>query len=428
MKKIRLDQIEPISEVSDTQSGIVNNIELQELGGVDKLIHGVRVGQGKTPDQESTAVGFEALMNAIGGYNTGVGYQALKDNTTGFANDAFGDGSLMANTIGTYNSAFGTASLQSNISGTQNMGFGGYSLYKNTTGSRNTAVGLSALQQNNGSFNTAVGNRAGSSAMTAVTLGNKNITIGFQAGKDITSGNNNLLIENITNASITSGSNNIMLNPVQKSGVTTGSNNVIIGGYDGAFPANMSDTIVLGTGNGVTRVLIDPNGNAGIGTTTPTAKLHSVGTVRHENLTNAQGDSTFTKQVVAKPDGTFGLEDKVSNRQVLYVTGRVDQTGISAPVVTINSQDVNDAALTFTTQYIAPGWYLISVASTLVTLSNYKIEAFIQDKAFGSLAAAITDDTKFEFQGNAMVLLSLRSGALTDGITANQFSIHLYKR
>jgi hypothetical protein len=170
------------------------------------------------------------------------------------------------------------------------------------------------------------------------------------------------------------------------------------------------------------------NGSLGVGIDIPTAKLHSIGTVRHENLTNAQGDSTFTKQVVAKPDGTFGVEDKVSNRQVLYVTGRVDQTDTNAPVVTINSQDVNDAALTFTTQYISQGWYLISVASTLVNLSNYKIEAFIQDKAFGPLAEAITDDTKFEFQGSTMVLYSLRSGALTNGITANQFSIHLYKK
>ena len=170
------------------------------------------------------------------------------------------------------------------------------------------------------------------------------------------------------------------------------------------------------------------NGNIGINKEVPTAKLHSVGTVRHENITNAQGDATFTKQVVAKVDGTFGIEDKVLNRQVFYVTGRINQTGNDAPIVTISSQDINDVNLTFTTQYISTGWYLISVASTLVNLSNYKIEAFIQDKAFGSLAAAITDDTKFEFQESTMVLLSLRNGALTDGITANQFSIHLYRR
>jgi|688.fasta_scaffold00217_19 hypothetical protein len=35
-------------------------------------------------------------------------------------------------------------------------------------------------------------------------------------------------------------------------------------------------------------------------------------TFKLSNLTNAQGDSTFTKQVVAKPDGTFGVEDKSS--------------------------------------------------------------------------------------------------------------------
>lgn len=181
-------------------------------------------------------------------------------------------------------------------------------------------------------------------------------------------------------------------------------------------------------GNDVTRMMLKPTGELGINVFNPTAILHTNGNIKHENLTNAQGDSTFTKQVVAKVDGTFGIEDKVLNRQVFYVTGTINQTDSNAPIVTISLQDVNDIALTFTTQYISTGWYVISLASTLVNLSNYKIEAFIQDKAFGPLSVAITDDTKFEFQGSTMVLLSLRNGALTDGITANQFSIHLYRR
>lgn len=71
------------------------------------------------------------------------------------------------------------------------------------------------------------------------------------------------------------------------------------------------------------------NGNIGINKEVPTANFHSVGTVRHENITNAQGDSTFTKQVVAKVDGTFGIEDKSTPRQPFSVFVKSTYSGIS---------------------------------------------------------------------------------------------------
>lgn len=64
-------------------------------------------------------------------------------------------------------------------------------------------------------------------------------------------------------------------------------------------------------GQGLTKMVMLPSGEFGINVgLTPSAILHTKGTVKHENLTNAQGDDTFTKQVVAKADGTFGVEDK----------------------------------------------------------------------------------------------------------------------
>jgi hypothetical protein len=61
---------------------------------------------------------------------------------------------------------------------------------------------------------------------------------------------------------------------------------------------------------GTKKFLVVNTHGVGVNVEEPTANLHSIGTVRHENITNAQGDSTFTKQVVAKADGTFGVEDK----------------------------------------------------------------------------------------------------------------------
>ena len=228
-----------IQPVSAAQTGVVNNTSLQELGGVDKLINGVRVGRGNLSDPiaENTAVGYQALQSVIhttgdtGYYNTAVGDSALSALISGQMNSAFGDWALHECTTGNYNTAIGTNTL-----------------YKNN-GQYNTGVGVFALGYKTGSYNTAIGASAGGFNTTPST-GSSNILIGFQAGRDVTSGSNNLLIENITNASITSGSYNIVLNPKQKSGVTTGSYNTIIGCWDGGFPTTMANNVIIGDGQG----------------------------------------------------------------------------------------------------------------------------------------------------------------------------------
>jgi hypothetical protein len=51
----------------------------------------------------------------------------------------------------------------------------------------------------------------------------------------------------------------------------------------------MSETIVLGSGTGTTRVFIDSNGNFGLGTITPTTRLHVAGQFRLQDGTQANG-------------------------------------------------------------------------------------------------------------------------------------------
>ena len=247
-----------IEDVSASQSGVVNTTSLQELGGVDKTINGVRVGRGNISDilSENTAIGYQALQSVThatgfeGWYNSAFGDSALKALTTGYANNAFGEWALIACTIGTFNTAVGGSALSTLTIGTQNVAIGVNALRYNLSGNKNTAVGTGALYRNTGSFNTAIGNVAGGNATSS---GSYNILVGFQAGRDITTGNNNLLIENITNASITTGSYNIILNPKQKSGVTTGSNNTIIGCWDGTFATGLTGNVILGNGSGSIR-------------------------------------------------------------------------------------------------------------------------------------------------------------------------------
>jgi hypothetical protein len=116
---------------------------------------------------EITAVGSGALYtNTTGFGNTAVGSAssglssnaALRGNTTGAANSAFGSGALQATTTGGYNSAFGARSMASNTTGTNNSVFGEESGYGITTGTFNTFIGwASGYAMTTGSKNTILG-------------------------------------------------------------------------------------------------------------------------------------------------------------------------------------------------------------------------------------------------------------------------------
>lgn len=157
------------------------------------------------------AVGYEALLNNTGDYNTATGGSALQFNTSGEINAAHGYNALAANTMGSQNAAYGA-----------------FALVNNTTGSYNTAVGGEALFSTNGSQNTAVGTYALNHAD-----GSGNVAIGYQAGISIASSSNNIDIAN-AGASADSGTVRIGTAGTQTSffaagirGVTTGENNAV---------------------------------------------------------------------------------------------------------------------------------------------------------------------------------------------------------
>lgn len=93
-------------------------------------------------------------------------------------------------------------------------------------------------------------------------------------------------------------------------------NDLTTGGTTKALTAEMGktlkelvDALTLLTNQKLSLTGGNLTGNTGFGVPNPLAKIHSDGTVIHKNLTNAQGDPMFTKQVVAKTDGTFGVRD-----------------------------------------------------------------------------------------------------------------------
>lgn len=185
--------------------------------------------------QNGTFLGYKAGAVTIGADNTFVGYGAGSADTTGAQNTANGYLALNANSGGYFNTANGSQALKSNTTGIQNTANGAYALSNNTTGGNNTVLGYNAGRYILG-------------GSTANTASNNSVYIGYNA-YPLASGD---------------------------------TNEIVIGG---AATGLGSNTAVLGNGNTVTTEL---NGNVGIGTTNPGAKLEVSGSLK---LTSGSGGS-----------------------------------------------------------------------------------------------------------------------------------------
>ncbi len=313
---------------------------------------------------QNIAIGNEALRrNTSGNYNTAIGWGAMQNSTTGSSNVAQGQTSLSANTTGSQNCAFGRQAL--------------VSLNSTTDASSNTAIGYQALQYlTTGSNNVGIGYNAGSANFTN---GSNNVFIG--AGTVSNSGNNQLNIQNciygIGMGQAGAGSGSVGLgisSPLSRlhlgSGmiridgtVTTANMNVNyfnggpgtglqlqdgsdffgillenkapgglddhdvvmyygdnLGGEDLKFCRANWNTPTAGVHNILEVMRLSANGNLGIATAAPTARLHVFGpiggtnsTVRFENLpVNTQGNLPVI--VIDANGNLFRANNTVGNR------------------------------------------------------------------------------------------------------------------
>lgn len=232
------------SPVSESVPGIVDNKELQELGGVDKLINGIRIGRGNSNLFRNTAIGARALRsNTTGDFNTAVGFFVLEYNTTGKSNTGLGVGASYYNTTGSENTALGHQTLNFN-----------------TVGNGNTAIGFQSLVRNYADNNTGIGNYS----LWRNTTGISNIAVGYSSGVGISSGSGNIIIGTSTTTSdytktITTGNNNLIIAPNGGifNGIISGSGNIILGKADG-LPAALENNIVIA--NGVGQIKAQNNG------------------------------------------------------------------------------------------------------------------------------------------------------------------------
>jgi len=148
----------------------------------------------------ATAVGFQALENNTGSFNTAVGLSTLYTTGEGGYNTALGANALSSNSSGHSNTASGYQSLNSNVAGASNVASGYRALYENVVGNLNTANGYQALFESDNDYNTANGalalrnnslgfynTAAGVAALYFNTDGDYNTAVGANAG--VTTGN-----------------------------------------------------------------------------------------------------------------------------------------------------------------------------------------------------------------------------------------------
>jgi hypothetical protein len=288
--------------------------------------------------------GNATTSSTTGEFNVAIGSQSLYTNTSGWRNTAVGSGALFANVIGNANTAVGNfallnntvdsstavgfGALSANASGNRNTAIGVGALNSNQTGSHNTALGHLALVANTNSANTAVG----SNALTNQTTGLSNTAVGRNSGLGNTTGSFNTLVGdhanvgfgNLTNATaiganaVANTDNSLILgnnanvgigisSPLHKLHVNNGSLMISGANPQGGPMILFSDNISpLAYPNGRWGIEYDPlggglnfwipsnngsgainynmflkdNGNIGINTSTPAAKLDIEGTTK----------------------------------------------------------------------------------------------------------------------------------------------------
>ena len=239
-----------------------------------------------------------------GSYNTAIGQDAFKVNTTGNYNVANGAYALYSNTTGFHNTGVGVSALFSNTTGFYNTGVGVNALDANTVGQKNTAVGVSALYNLTGDYS-------------------DNVALGYSAGRYHADGTTIL----------TTPSQSVYLGSGARGFNNSDNNTIVIGYYATGIGAN---TVVLGNDSIVTTAL---KGNVGIGTTTPSALL----TVGNNNQFTVDSFGTTTISGNLAVSGTFNKFGTLTNTKWCTTDGTVINCTEDAPagggVSTLNELD-----------------------------------------------------------------------------------------
>ncbi|HKX84877.1 MAG TPA: tail fiber domain-containing protein, partial [Pyrinomonadaceae bacterium] len=236
--------------------------------GSNNSFFGFSAGESITTGSDNTFIGKEAgFTNTASAANTFVGSMSGY-HATGTQNSFVGAGSgqgVAGTATGSFNSFFGYFAGNDNSTGTLNAFLGANTGDQNSSGSRNVFLGAESGTSNTiGSHNVFVGNASGLFSVDS----DGNTFVGTQAGF-ASSGNG--------------GGYNVALGALAR--VSTGVINAAAIGYKAL--ATQSDSLVLGSINGVNGA--GSSAKVGIGTTSPTSRLHVHGNTAGSEITTTGG-------------------------------------------------------------------------------------------------------------------------------------------
>lgn len=316
---------------------------LEFTNGVKSVHIGKNAGinTNQNADRENVFIGETAgENNSTGKKNVFIGLKAGNSNGSGINNTYIGERAGENTSSGNYNSFFGSEAGKNTSQGTSNLFLGRASGFTNNNGNFNVFVGNLCGQNNtSGEKNTFLGLSAGSGN----TTGDLNVCIGYEAGS---SGNHNqrLFIDN-TNTStplIYGQFDNDKLTINGKLGIGTQSGiNDEIKVVDVDFDGDVFTRLIAGAGqviigynpsaqgiigttsnhnfgfrtNNMTRMTILNTGNVGIGTISPTQKLHVVGNICYTGTSSACSDKRYKKDIQKIP---YALDKVLSLNGVYY--------------------------------------------------------------------------------------------------------------
>ncbi len=318
----------------------------------------------------NVAFGYRCYHSGLGTGNVALGANALENLTTGFNSIALGQNALLINLVGRGNIALGSNTLSDLLTGNANISIGENSSQQLSSGEANTVIGTNALNgwtagdynvvlgenvlHNNltGSNNVAIGSKAG-----YLNLGGSNVFLGTNAGYNET-GSNKLYIanSNTTTPLIWGDFANSILStpgtmgigtqtPTAALEVKTISPTIKITHGPGPsnsssllFADNTGDKMIISSGsvfNGINflssdgeiktagthlkftaqgaedQLYLNNAGNVGIGTSSPTAKLHVVAASNPLQLEGLQKGVT-TSVLVVDDKGVVGVNEEIS--------------------------------------------------------------------------------------------------------------------
>lgn len=141
------------NERSSLYLGYNTAANIDGYGSTQNTVVGTEAASGTTFGFNGTAIGYRALYNAIGSYNTAVGNQAMFSSLFSQQNTAVGSSSMYSNYDGDLNVSVGEQNMYYNLSGSYNTSVGWRALYSTTGSQYNTAIGYMAGGQNDNGYN-----------------------------------------------------------------------------------------------------------------------------------------------------------------------------------------------------------------------------------------------------------------------------------